>query len=222
MAWWTGERQLSIDATPTLHFPQLAARIAAATPHARAITLLRDPIERAYSNYDLIRRLAPHLESRSWDEAALQELNREESMYYRNLDTKGFIDESLSGVIHGSPIQCVHYLDMRYLHSGLYAEHLYHFTKSKAFGGRLLVLSYTDWCNDPLGMLNRICSFLEIREFTAAVMKGVELPVKQTNGNGDGNGSAARGVLSAGTLSRLEWFYAESNAIVMEKYGVAV
>ncbi len=63
LAWYRanfprlGPGELTGEATPTYLFvPRAAARLAAAVPRARLVVLLRDPVDRAYSQYHFARR----------------------------------------------------------------------------------------------------------------------------------------------------------------------
>ena len=54
--WKDGRRIITGEATPYLGNPRTPERVAQVLPQARLITLLRDPIQRAYSDYQQVRR----------------------------------------------------------------------------------------------------------------------------------------------------------------------
>jgi hypothetical protein len=54
--WKDGRRIITGEATPYLGNPRAPERVAQVLPQARLITLLRDPIQRAYSDYQQVRR----------------------------------------------------------------------------------------------------------------------------------------------------------------------
>ena len=55
-------RATFLDATPDLiHVPSAACRIAAAFPRARLVAVLRDPVQRALSNWNMVGGLVDRL-----------------------------------------------------------------------------------------------------------------------------------------------------------------
>ena len=64
-----------IDAQPTLRLPAIASRLAATNTDGKCIIILRDPIERAYSHYKMVKRNVPQMESRSFEEAIIEEMD---------------------------------------------------------------------------------------------------------------------------------------------------
>jgi hypothetical protein len=54
--WKDGRRIITGEATPYLELSRVPERMAKVLPQARLITLLRDPVQRAYSDYQQVRR----------------------------------------------------------------------------------------------------------------------------------------------------------------------
>ncbi len=54
--WKDGRRIITGEATPYLYYPGVPERMAKVLPQARLIVLLRDPVDRAYSDYQQVRR----------------------------------------------------------------------------------------------------------------------------------------------------------------------
>jgi hypothetical protein len=72
--WKEGQRTISGEATPYLDDPRVPERVAKVLPQARLIALLRDPVERAYSDYQQVcRKGREHL---SFEEAVDAEMNQ--------------------------------------------------------------------------------------------------------------------------------------------------
>lgn len=65
--WKDGRRSITGEATPYLYYPGVPERMAKVVPQARLIALLRDPVQRAYSDYQQVRRKGR--ESLSFEEA---------------------------------------------------------------------------------------------------------------------------------------------------------
>ena len=75
-AWIRGDPYYHvIDAQPTLRLPAIAYRLAATNKEGKCIIILRDPIERAYSHYKMVKRNVPEMEVRSFEEAIIEEMD---------------------------------------------------------------------------------------------------------------------------------------------------
>src|SRR5215204_6554456 len=71
-SWKDGQKSITGEATPYYLFdPSVAKRMAQVAPQARLIALLRNPIDRAYSHYQM--QVKRGLESRTFEEAIEQQ-----------------------------------------------------------------------------------------------------------------------------------------------------
>jgi hypothetical protein len=117
-----------------LRDPEAHARIHRAIPHAKLIAVLRDPVDRAHSNW-------AHLRS-----AGLEP----EGDFLKACDLE--VERTAKG---WAPF-------WRYIEQGRYGEQLDHlytlFPKEQ-----VLVLLYRDYREDPVGMIDRVCEFLGVR-----------------------------------------------------------
>ena len=134
---------LSFDDTPFyIYNPQVARRIHENFPNAKMILLLRNPIDRAYSNYNLT-----NFAKLTFDEFIKNEIDEINNI---NLDSK---DESY----------LVNDFYEKILPRGFYAKQLeawYQiFPKEK-----ILIKSSEDFANNTDEVLNQIFNFLEIKQ----------------------------------------------------------
>jgi hypothetical protein len=137
------------EATPSYMFhPQAPARVAATIPDARLIALLRDPVERAYSHYQMMVRMGR--EQLSFEDAveaeperlAAEQQRRDADPTYKSPDYRHFA----------------------YISRGLYAEQLErwleHFPRE-----RLLVVASEDLGARPEEVYVAVLAFLGLREW---------------------------------------------------------
>ena len=152
---WTRRRGRDLvcgEATPYyLYHPAGPARVAASVPDVRLVALLRDPIERAYSHYMLMRRTGR--ERLSFAEAIAAEESRLAPERERIAN-----DETFRGEEHR------HH---SYLSRGLYAEQLErwleHFDEEQ-----LLVLRAEDFGERPAEVYAQILDHVGLRPFVPA------------------------------------------------------
>ena len=131
--------------------PRSPERVHAFDPEMKLIALLRDPIERAYSAFQMELRWGR--ETGTFEEA----LDREET------ELPGVLERLRAnpnvGVSSG--------LGRSYVARGLYAEQLERWLQ--LFDrGQLLILMSEDLDNDPAETLSRVAGFLEVPEWHAA------------------------------------------------------
>lgn len=125
-------------------YPIAAKRIARQFPDAKFIIILRDPIERAYSHYSMLRRIGN--ENRSFEQAVSEQLGDKPS---RLLQTS-FVDN----LTESDDMQ-------NYLVYGNYRfifEYYNRFFKKESF----LFIDFNDFNENPDTNLYRILSFLEV------------------------------------------------------------
>jgi hypothetical protein len=144
-----GRDLIAGESTPSyLFYPRVPQRVAGTIPEARLIAVLRDPVERAYSHYQLMRRTGQ--ETLSFAEAVAAE------------------EERLAGereqFLAGDAGRLRHHRHHSYVARGLYAEQLErwleHFPREQ-----LLVLRAEDFKTRPVEIYSVALRFLGVREW---------------------------------------------------------
>ena len=138
-----GQRTITGEASPSYLFnPQVPERMARIVPEARLIALLRNPVDRAYSHYQMEVRRGK--EARSFEEATEEEM----------ISAEG--EENA--------------LDVRYayLTRGLYADQLERFSFF-ANRDRLLVVKSENLFTRRLEVLERVIAFLGLPPFESTL-----------------------------------------------------
>jgi hypothetical protein len=139
-----GQRTITGEASPSYLFdPQVPERMAQIIPEARLIALLRNPVDRAYSHYQM--EVSRGKEARSFEEAT-----QEEEMSWAEGE--------------GNTV------DVRYayLRRGLYAEQLERFSFF-ANRDRLLVVKSENLFTRRLEVLERVLRFLRLAPFESTL-----------------------------------------------------
>jgi len=136
-------RTITGEASPSYLFdPQVPERMARIVPEARLIALLRNPVDRAYSHYQMEVRRGK--EARSFEEATQEEMTSAES--------------------EGNTVDLPH----AYLRRGLYAEQLERFSFF-ANRERLLVVGSENLFTRRLVVLERVLTFLRLPPFESTI-----------------------------------------------------
>ncbi len=134
--------QVTFEATPRyIAHKQSAERIAKDLPGVKLIVVLRDPISRAYSAWNMRRDF------------------REHPKYAHLFDPRPFdqaVDDELNG---GGPD-----IESDYLQRGYYADQLAHYL-SLFDRNDLMVVSYKAFKEQPFGVVNGILRFLNLNTF---------------------------------------------------------
>ncbi len=231
--WWrssqSGRSQrphhvLTVEATPTLRFPELAGRLAAnqtsTTQPPKVVILLRDPVDRSWSHYRMLKGHFPDAERRTFDEAVREELaeicggGRPALGQQQALAEACMRAQSLRPAIGGEPGIALDYLDKRYLSSSDYATLIPHFIES--FGREnVAVLSFDDLVDDTLATTNRVCAFLGIAPL--ATLNAGPANV----GKASLKGKTARESLEPETLRGVEAFFRPTVAYAQQEFGIA-
>jgi len=137
------------DATPYYLFHPLAAkRISETLPQIKLIVLLRDPVERAYSHYNMEVRLG------------FENLSFEDAMKKENERLGGETEKMISNESFNS----LEYQTHSYLSRGIYIEQLKNWTKyfSK---DQLLILQTEEFEKEPSKITNQVFKFLNLPNF---------------------------------------------------------
>jgi hypothetical protein len=131
------------EASPYYLFhPEVPARVAKLLPSVKIIILLRNTIQRAYSNYQ--HSISLGIEKRSFEEAIQPELN---------------------GQVY--PIGSIAHREQSYLARGLYAEQLERWLKIFP-RKQIVILKSESFFQNPLENLNSISQFLGLSSFQEA------------------------------------------------------
>lgn len=140
---WRYEAQISFEASPSyLDHPEAAARIKALFPDMRIIIVLRDPVKRAFSAWNMYRQFKGHpqygdrYDARPFEEAVRQELEGRSIGPIRN-----------------------------YLERGRYAPQVRRYLDAFP-AANVLVLPYTGYKADPKRTLDQVCDLVGIERFT--------------------------------------------------------
>jgi Sulfotransferase domain len=138
-----GQRTITGEASPSYLFdPQVPERMAQIVPEARLIALLRNPVDRAYSHYQMEVRRGK--EERSFEEATQEEMTSVEGQ--------------------GNTVDVPH----AYLRRGLYAEQLERFSYFANRDGLLAVKSENLFTR-RLEVLERVLRFLRLPPFESTL-----------------------------------------------------
>ena len=187
------------EATPYYIFhPLVPERVAATIPDVRLIAVLRDPVERAYSHYQMMRR--SKREDLSFEDALAAEADRlaSESEVELEAGTTRF------RIGTGERRKHYHHRHHSYFARGLYAEQLERWLACFP-REQLLVLAVEDLADRQAETLRRVLDFLGVRPL-------------ELHGDAVANqGSYAP--MPSETRAELESRYAEPNARLVELLG---
>jgi hypothetical protein len=190
--WEDGRRTMTGEATPYIINRRAPERMAELVPQARLIALLRNPVDRAYSDYQMLAR--KKREPRTFEEAIGAEKTPP-------LGTGGHASEHKD---HGS-------LDdsSKYLSRGVYVDQLLRWTE---FFPReqLLVLKSEDLFESPDETLKVVLDFLDLPEWELGIIKH---GIRRNEGNYDGETNPV-------TRRRLEEYFEPHNHRLYDFLGV--
>ncbi|MEM8586117.1 MAG: sulfotransferase domain-containing protein, partial [Bacteroidota bacterium] len=174
-----GTAGLCFEATPAYLFhPMAAKRIANDLPDVKMILLLRDPIDRAFSNYKMNVELGWD-DAETFEDAATRELAFNLPDEYSDRD--------------GSEIYSKAYHNHAYLHQGLYGLHLQRWFKLFP-RQQFLILDSSDFFSNPTISLEKCYQFLGVPNETPQ-----DLRIK--------NKGAYSTPIQAETINKLKDFY---------------
>lgn len=144
-----GERPLGGEASPYyLWDPRIAHRVHAAYPQVKAIALVRDPVERAWSHYQ------------ERTENGVEPLGFAEALAAEEARTAGELDRMLADPAYHSTAHDWY----TYRARGIYLPQLRNWL-SVFPAEQLLVLRSEDMYDDVQAVFDRICAFLGVREY---------------------------------------------------------
>ena len=144
----------AFEASPLyLYHPKVPARLHILLPQARLIVLLRDPVERALSQYFFSQRRGheplPLLQALQAEEQRLQDAP-EVSFYHHSYKTRGHYAEQLQRYLTLFPRE------------------------------QLLILPSERWFSDPQGVLQEVCAFVGVPPFAASPELRNDAPQRPT------------------------------------------
>jgi len=144
---YKSQNMLSGEASPYYFIhPWVPERIKKDFPHTKLILLLRDPVLRAYSHYNQIRKIEP---ADSFDEVIRLESDRLKA-----------IDKKLTRSPYSSSLK---HQTFSYINTGFYYKHLSNWLKHYR-KEELLILKSEDFFNNPKDELKKVYQFLELKE----------------------------------------------------------
>lgn len=143
--WWAGFRRgvITGEASPYYIFhPAVPQRVEETCPDVKLIVVFRDPVDRAFSHYQLARR-------RGWESLTFEEAIRTEHERLEGEATK-LLDPSY---------QSFEYQNLSYVARGLYADQVENWTRYFSLE-RFLFLRSEDLYEDPGSVLGSTLAFL--------------------------------------------------------------
>lgn len=151
LAWLRGESR-TFEATPDyLFLPATPARVATTLPDGRFIVLLREPVARAYSHWQHMRRQG--YETLPFPDAVASESDR--------------IGGELKSLRKDGPNPSKDLLRYSYIARGCYAEQVerwfQHFSPD-----RFMIIDAEELYSRPEGVLRMICRFVGVKEWVPA------------------------------------------------------
>lgn len=193
--WKEGRRIITGEASPYyMYHPHAARRASEVVPEARIIALLRNPVERAYSEYQ--HKARDGREDLSFEEAAASEEER----------IRGEKERLLTNERAGSP----NFRNFSYLSRGVYVDQLQEW--QRYFGrNQMLVLSSEDLFAKPLETLNRTLAFLELPGWEPENLEALDTP--------DSRHEASYDSMPPETRRRLEEYFRPHNQRLYDFLG---
>jgi hypothetical protein len=190
--WEDGRRAISGEATPYLAHLRAPERAAQVVPEARLIALLRNPVDRAYSDYQQVAR--KNREPRTFEEVTAAKKTRplgEGGEPSEREDPAGLAD------------------DPKYLSRSIYVDQLMRWSTFFA-KEQMLVLKSEDLFERPQETLKLILDFLDLPDWEPEAWG--EVPKKRNKGKYEGMDPATR--------RRLEEYFEPHNKRLYEYLGV--
>lgn len=156
---------LFLDATPeNLYYPNAPKRIAALSPNARHVVLLREPVSRAYSAWRMLRMLCK--ERPDYVHALLKDSDPQLRAFFENIlgadPFPGFsecIEKELDSLKRGNAV-----LEPGYVQRGLYVQQLQrcfrYFSKEA-----VLIVGTDELSKDSHSVVRRVAQFCDLQPF---------------------------------------------------------
>ena len=193
--WKDGQKTITGEATPYLAHSLAAERMARVVPQARLIALLRNPVDRAYSDYQHVVKRGQH-RTQSFEEAI-------QAQEARSLDNEG-------GSVLGRGERAGPDERSKYLSRGIYADQLERWLRFFA-DEQLLVLKSEDLFGRTPDTFRVVREFLGLPAWEPATWE--EVLEKRNRG-------AYRQEMDPDTRRRLEEFFEPHNRRLYELLGI--
>ena len=190
--WKDGRRIITGEATPLMAHPRAPRRMAKVIPQARLIALLRNPIDRAYSDFQQV--VSKGRETRTFDEAiGVEKL--------RPLDKEGNTSEDEGRISLDD--------NSEHLTRSIYVDQLARW--SRFFGDeQMLVLKSEDFFERPADTLKLVLNFLNLPEWEPKTREII--PKKRNKGDYEQK-------MDPTTRRRLEEYFEPHNRRLYEYLG---
>jgi hypothetical protein len=187
--WEEGRKTVTGEASPYIANRLAPERMAQVVPEVRLIALLRNPVERAYSDYQMVAR--KDREHQTFEEA-IGPQDPAEAGKTRPLGKEGETSEDEDRAVLNE--------DSEYLSRGEYIDQLLRWTE---FFDReqMLVLKSEDFFDNPQGTLKSVLKFLDLPEWEPETS---ELENKRNAGRYEGE-------IDPATRRRLEEYFEPYN-----------
>jgi hypothetical protein len=193
--WESGRRTITGEGTPYMSHLLAPERMAKVVPEARLIALLRNPVDRAFSDYQQVVRKGR--ETRTFEEAI------------------GAVEKGWSSARGGEVPERAHSGRRGYLSRSIYAEHLLRW--SEYFPReQMLVLKSEDFFDNPRETLETVFSFLGLPEWELQALQTRKERKKRDKRNVGGY----EGGMDPETRRRLEEFFQPHNQRLYDYLGV--
>ncbi len=213
--WEDGRRTITGEATPHLDSFRVPEKMARVVPQARLIALLRNPVDRAYSDYQMVVRKGR--ETRSFEEA----IEAEEATIKAKTGKWG------ARRFGGENGTSTHEEDgvgpagstRQYLFKGLYAYQLSRW--SKFFDKRqMFVLKSEDFFKRPEEILKAVYAFLDLPDWEPDAPEPLDGRKKEKHERTKRNKGRYEQEMDPATRRRLEEFFEPHNRRLYEYLGV--
>jgi hypothetical protein len=155
-----GRRTITGEATPYLDWHGAPEKVAGVVPQVRLIALLRNPVERTYSDYQQVARKGR--ETRTFEEAIEAEIGRPLGAKNEALEHEDRVDvgHAAEREDHGGLVRA----DKGYLYRSVYVDHLLRWS---AYFSReqMLMLKSEDLFERPRETLKLVLDFLDLPDW---------------------------------------------------------
>lgn len=131
-----------------LYHPRSPKRVSKTIPKVKSIVILRNPVDRAYSNYQMVVKMGH--ETLSFEEAIKSEKKRLQGEKEKILENENY--------------SFLNYGLYSYLHRGIYVDQIKEWLKFFP-KEQLLVLKTEDLKNNQSKILKKVCAFLSIPNY---------------------------------------------------------
>jgi len=200
--WKDGRRTITGEATPYMASHRVPQRVAKVVPQARLIALLRNPVDRAYSDYQ--QGVRKGRETRSFEEAV--GLKKARSVGREEETPEAEVRPALED-------------NSEYISRSIYVDQLQYW--SKFFDKKqLLVLKSEEFFERPKETLKVVLAFLDLPEWEPQGLEPRDEPNKEKYERTKVNKGRYEQEMDPATRSRLEEYFEAHNRRLYDYLGV--